>query len=268
MVAAGCDDGLVCLVALEDGRRTATMVAGSEWVEHVAWSTDGSQIAAACGRRALVWSAEGNVFDEGAPHPSTIAGLAWNPAGDDLAVCCYGGVHLRGLRSGARAHLPFKGSLISIAWSPRGKVIACGSQDCSVHFWRLTSGNDSEMTGYPLKPRALSWDSAGTLLATTGAPVICVWRFEERGPEGTSPIQLDAHASPCVEVAFAPRGGVLASGDRGGTIYLWNPKRNRRPFGTAALPAAITRLGWSLDGDVLFGADSEGNVGAWRASRA
>ncbi len=27
-------------------------------------------------------------------------------------------------------------SLVSLAWSPDEKIVACGSQDCSVHFWR------------------------------------------------------------------------------------------------------------------------------------
>ena len=32
---------------------------------------------------------------------------------------------------------------------PDGDIVACGSQDNSVHFWRRSTGMDAEMTGYP-----------------------------------------------------------------------------------------------------------------------
>jgi WD40 repeat protein len=104
----------------------------------------------------------------------------------------------------------WKGSLISVAWSPDGKVIACGSQDNSVHFWRLSTGNDSEMSGYPSKPRALSWDAKSSLLATSGGEEVCVWDFAGKGPEGLPP--------PAAQGARRHRAGTL----------LLAPPRNAR----------------------------------------
>ena len=65
--------------------------------------------------------------------------------------------------------------------SPDGDIVACGSQDNSVHFWRRSSGQDSMMSGYRGKPSALAFDSSGMLLATSGGESATVWCFEGDG---------------------------------------------------------------------------------------
>ena len=54
--------------------------------------------------------------------------------------------------------------LVSLALSPDGNVVACGSQDKSVHFWRRSNGQDSMMTDYPWKPSELAFSLVSCLL--------------------------------------------------------------------------------------------------------
>lgn len=262
VLAVGGHDGRVHLYDTRSGALLRALTAGTGWVEHLAWSADGGRLAASVGRVAHVWTAAGEPLFSTEAHPSTITGLTWSRKGSRIATSCYGGVHLWPLKADIQAqHLAWKGSLIRLAWSPDEKVIACASQDGSVHFWRLPSGRDSEMSGYRFKPRALAWDSASSLLATGGDADICVWDFSGKGPEGARPWMLEGHQALCTELAFSPTPrGLLASGAQESGILLWEPRRARRPTGFAFLEDEVTALRWSPRGDALFGADARGTV--------
>lgn len=263
LLATAGQDGKARLFGLE-GQRLAELPGGSAWVEHLAWTQDGSKLATAAGRTVRLWSREGQALLETEKHESTVTGVQWSRNGDRLATSCYGGVRLWPVAEGAQAqHLPWKGSLISLAWSPDNLYLACGSQDCSVHFWRLASGQDSEMTGYPAKPKALSWSATSTLLATSGADVVLVWDFSGKGPEGTAPLQLKGHKALCSALAFSPEQTVLASGSEDSSVLVWEPRRAQKPVERAALEDAVTCLAWHPRGQGLLGADAQGNACLW-----
>lgn len=265
-IATGGQDGVAKLWT-ESGELIRELSAGkSAWVEHVAWAPAGERLATAAGRCLRVWGADGSLLLETEPLESTVTGLSWRSDGTGLAASCYGGVHLFPLIAGAkRRHLPWKGSLISVAFSPDAKIIACGSQDCSVHFWRLASGQDSEMSGYPFKPKSLAWDHESKLLATAGDSTVTVWDFRGKGPEGTRPLQLMAHQGVCTRLAFNPKRGTLASGSQDTSVLVWEPRKGTKPLGFAFAEDEVTCLAWAPRGDVLIGADASGTILAWHA---
>jgi WD40 repeat protein len=237
---------------------------GGAWVEHVAWSPARDCIATASGKQIRLWTLRGELNTDFEPLASTVSSLAFRADGSGLAATCYGGVHIFPLVSGAkRRHLAWKGSLISLAWSPDAKVIACGSQDSSVHFWRLSSGQDSEMRGYPSKPKALAWDRESRLLATAGDSVITLWDFRGKGPEGTEPTQLHAHIGTCTRLMFSPRSSLLASGGKDSTILLWEPRKQKTPVAYAMLDEEVTGLAWDPESRSLVGSDARGTICAW-----
>lgn len=238
---------------------------GAPWVEHVAWAPKGNRIATAAGKTVRVWSSQGQALVESEPLFSSATGLAWRSDGTGLAAICYGGVHIMPFVAGAKVrHLAWKGSLISIAWSPDSNVVACGTQDAAVHFWRLKTGQDSEMSGYPFKPKALAWDRESKLLATAGDKNVSVWDFRGKGPEGTRPIQLAGHQGVCTRLAFSPLKSVLAGGSQDTSVLLWEPRRSTKPQRFAFLEDEVTGLAWHPQHHTLVGADASGNVSAWR----
>lgn len=240
---------------------------GGAWVEHAVWAPARGRIATASGKKVRVWTTEGEPLVETEPLASTVTGLVWRSDGTGLAASCYGGVHVLPFVPGAKVrHLAWKGSLISLAWSPDAKVIACGSQDSSVHFWRLSSGQDSQMSGYPFKPKALAWDSESKLLATSGDATITLWDFRGKGPEGTRPLQLEGHKAVCTQLAFGPRKGVLASGAQDTSVLLWEPRRGTKPIRFAFLEDEVTGLSWHPEQHTLVGADASGTICAWEVS--
>jgi WD40 repeat protein len=240
---------------------------GGSAVEQVAWAPVGSKVATASGKTIRVWSTAGTPLTESGPLASTTSGLAWRSDGTGLSAACYGGVHVWPFIVGAKErHLEWKGSLISLAWSPDAKVIACASQDKSVHFWRLSSGLDAQMGGYRFKPKALAWDRESRLLATAGDAALTVSDFRGKGPEGTEPLQLEAHHGLCTTLAFSPVAGWLASGSQDTSVILWDPRRTERPLRYAFLDDEVTCLRWHPQQSVLFGADATGTVCAWHVA--
>lgn len=267
LVTGGADGNVV--VRDQDGARQRVLPGAPAgrtppWVERVVFDATGKRFATAAGKFARLWTAEGEPILETEAHPSTVVDVAFGAKDDVLATCCYGGAYLWNVVNHARArHLPFKGSLLSIALSPDGKVVACGSQDCSVHFWRLSTGQDSEMQGYPFKPRSLAWDSRGGLLATSGDKNVTLWDFAGKGPEGTAPIVLASHQAQVVELAFHPRKCVLASAANDTGVILWEPRTKKSPVAYAFLEDQPSGLAWSPDGTRLAAIDASGRLTVW-----
>lgn len=264
--ATAGQDGRVLLWNATTGQVKQELNVGNAWVEHIAWSLDGRWLAASCSRKVCVYGEDGAELWRSNDHPSTVSALAWSKTGE-LATACYSRISFFDTSKGElRQRLEWKGSLVSIVLSPDGDIVACGSQDNSVHFWRRSTGQDSMMSGYPGKPSALDFDAAGTLLATGGGDVVTVWSFQGDGPEGTQPGVLRLHTLPVTTLAFAHRGTRLASGARDGSVALWvlQSKGEGGPVGAAIVSDAVAELYWRPDGQALAALDAQGGVTTWR----
>ena len=268
--ATAGQDGRVLIWNAAEGQVSRAIEVGSGWVENVAWSPDGKQLAASCSRQVYVYDADGAEVWRSDDHPSTVSAIAWSSA-RELATACYGRVSFFGAANGnLRQKLEWQGSLVSMVLSPDGGIVVCGSQDNSVHFWRRSTGQDSEMFGYPGKPAALAFDDTGTLLATSGGDAVTVWSFRKKGPEGTRPGVLEFHTESVSTLAFAPGAMRLASGGRDGAVVVWSLQRNGkgRSIGAEDVGASVSKLYWRPDGGGLAALDARGGVMAWRIEPA
>lgn len=267
--ATAGQDGRLLLWSMADGQVRHETDVGRDWVETMAWSPDGRRLAISCGRIACVFGKDGSELWRSQPHPSTVRAIAWSGS-DELATASYGQVAFFDAATGeSRQTLGWTGSLVSMVLSPDGGIVACGSQDNSVHFWRRTTAEDSMMSGYPGKPSALSFDASGTLLATGGGPVVTVWSFEGRGPEGTVPGHLSLHTRAITTLAFANRGMRLASGARDGAVGVWSlgPNGMGDLTGVGLSSGPVAELYWRPDGRGLAALDAHGGVTVWRVAR-
>ncbi len=264
--ATAGQDGRVLIWGVAEGQVSHAIDVGSGWVENVAWSPDGQWLAASCSRQVRAYGADGAEVWRSDDHPSTISAIAWSSA-EELATACYGRVTFFDASSGElRQKLEWKGSLVSMVLSPDGDIVACGSQDNSVHFWRRSTEQDSMMSGYPAKPSALAFDDTGTLLATGGGEAVTVWSFQGSGPEGTRPGVLELHVQPVTTLAFARRAMRLASGGRDGAVVVWSLQKDGEggPIGAAVVAGVVAELYWRPDGRALAALDARGGVTVWR----
>ena len=264
--ATAGQDGRVLIWSAAEGQVTRSIDVGSGWVENVSWSPDGQLLAASCSRQVSAYGADGAEVWRSDDHPSTVSAISWSST-DELATACYGRVSFFNPSTGSlRQKMEWQGSLVSMVLSPNGDIVVCGSQDNTVHFWRRSTEQDSMMSGYPGKPSALAFDSAGTLLATGGGEAVTVWSFRGKGPEGTRPGVLEFHQESITTLTFAPGVRRLASGARDGAVVVWSLQKNGNgsPIGAEDVGDLVAELYWRPDGDGLAALDARGGVTFWR----
>ena len=253
--ASSGQDGKVRLWDQATGQERLVLDGGAPWVERLAWCPVDNLLATSAGRRLRLWDPQGRLVREYPEHSSTIADIQWKPRSRELASASYSCVSLwTPDRSEPLRQFRWKGSQLVLAWSPDGKYLATGDQDCTVHFWIVKSGEDLQMSGYPRKVRELAWDCGSRFLATGGGPAVCVWDCGGSGPAGSKPQMLMGHReeSTITAVAFQHRGHLLGSAGTDGQVCVWHPGNKKQPLvGVATGGEAVTCLAWSPDDALL-----------------
>jgi WD40 repeat protein len=262
LLASSGQDGKVRLWNPSNGQERLVLEGGAEWVERVAWSPDGTLLASAAGKKVRLWNESGQIVQEYAGHPSTVADIQWHQGKSlRLASAAYGQLALLNPEKAEPAKLlKWQGSILAIAWSPDGKYIATGDQDSTVHFWTVQSGQDLMMSGYPTKVRELAWDRTSRFLATGGGSEPCVWDVSGKGPAGTKPVQFKAHEGMVRGLAFQKAGPLLASAGDDGLVALWHPGIEKTALAKCNLPSGITKIAWSPDDRYLACGSEDGTI--------
>ena len=263
--ATAGQDGRVLIWDSKEGELSKDLDLGQGWAEHIQWSPDGKFLAVTLSRYVYVFCANGQEQWRSDQHPSTVSAIAWSNS-NELATACYGRVTFFDVISDkVNQKLEWQGSLVSMVLSPDGDIVACGSQDNSVHFWRRSTEQDAEMTGYPGKPSHLAFDSTGTVLATGGSDRVTVWSFQGDGPEGTAPGELILHTEPISSLAFSHSGMLLASGSRDGSVFAWFLQKNGQgdPVGGAFAGELVSQIAWKPDDCALAAVNAKGGITVW-----
>jgi len=271
-LATAGQDGTVKIWSLATGELRHTLAAGKGWVEHLAFSPDGLLLATTCGKGLKIWDLRdkgGALLHEYAAHDSTLTGLSWRPDSRGVAVSFYGHVRLyRFPDLEPYEDLTWKGSFISLAWSPNARYISAGTQEASVNFWRLPyrQGDELDMTGYATKVRELAWDPESRYLATGGGEKITIWDVSGKGPSGTRPAELCTHLGRVSALAWQAAGPLLASGDADGLALIWHPAKTKREITGEKLDGSITKLQWANRSAWVAAGDVTGEISVLKIS--
>ncbi len=264
-LALGGQDGVLRLAD-----PTGDEIAASDhdgWVTCLAWSPSSGLLAAGANRTLLIVRPDGTVLRRYPPAPSTITSLAWTPDGTRVGIGAYGGVrwYIPGNDTdGPAKSFAWKGSLLALVVAPNTKWACAGSQDATVHLWRLWSGSDLSMSGYAAKIEHLAFHHRSRWMANSCLAELTVWCFAGKGPAGTEPAHGEAHDQPIADLTWQPGGEILATGDTDGRLALWatpkHPGEDISPLDTSDAPGGIARTAWSPDGARLAVGRSNGTV--------
>jgi WD40 repeat protein len=260
--ASSGQDGAVVLWDAASGSVLKRLRPGTAWTEHIAFSPDGKLLATATGKTLALWDAAGAKVYSFEPLAGTIAAIAWDKPGRDLAAAAAGAVTVHRIEPPqftARKYA-WPAACLTAAFSANGKVLASGMQDGSVHFWLLNTGKDSQMRGYASKVTLTEWSANSRYLATAAGAEVVVWDFGGKGPEGSAPIELSGHTDRITHLAFQPNGPWLISAGRDWRLTLWQPGKETRVVDAQLTGGEITAVRWSADGKAVAVGEAKGRL--------
>ncbi|MEM9516327.1 MAG: hypothetical protein AAGA42_15860 [Actinomycetota bacterium] len=266
-VAIGGHDSQVRLYDAAGNARTTITADG--WASALAWSPTDDLLAVGAGRTMQLVDAEGAVVRAHDEVASTVTAVTWSPNGKRVGVAAYGGVAWfdpDADRPDAVRVSKWKGSLLSLALSPIGRWACAGSQDRSIHIWRLWSGDELSMAGYPAKVEHISFRDDSKWMATACLENLAVWEFGSRGPGGSTPATGVAHAQTIESLVWEPGGERLVTGGSDGRVILWPAPRRQgatlRPRDVVSSDAGVAHVEWAPGGTTLVIGRDNGTVEA------
>ena len=259
-------DGKWKLWNTKEGKLLVEHEAGALWAEHLAWSPRvvdkrGYLLALGAGNKVTLWTEQGEPSGEATTFSRTVVDLTWILGGDALTIATSTGISLRDpLTHNEERSFASRDPILNMAFSPSGKWLMTGNQDCSVHVWNTDSGTEMHMRGYASKVRQLAWHRGSRWLAAGGGDVISVWDCSGRGPEGRTPMLLEWHPDIISALHYQPEGDWLASGARDGSVAVWSPTQRQTLISGAKISSGVTHVAWSPDGQWLAASGEEGEV--------
>jgi WD40 repeat protein len=270
-VLSACSNGERLITGGDDGRVVALTADGPatelardekrRWIDSVTLSASGS-LAWNSGRSVHARDDKGRV--KSLDVASTPQGLVFAPKGYRLAIAQMNGVSLWYPNTEAKPEfLEWKGSHLDVTWSPDGRFVVSGMQENALHGWRLgEKPSHMRMTGYPAKPRSLSWSHDGLWLASSGADAAIIWPFQGDGPQGKAPRECGARHAKVSRVAFHPRALVLAVGYNDGCILMIRLTDASELLVRPALKGSgVTAFAWDKPGKRLAFGTEDGMAG-------
>jgi WD40 repeat protein len=155
-------------------------------------------------------------------------------------------------------------SVQSVAWSPKGKILASGSKDNGIRLWDVVTRHSlgPPLTGHAGTVRSVAWSPDGKTLASgSDDNTVILWDVTTHQPIGSP---LTGHAGTVWSIAWSPDGKTLASGSGDNSVRLWDVV-TRQLLGPPLIGHAGTvwSVAWSPDGKTLASGSGDNSIRLW-----
>lgn len=231
------------------------------WPAGLAWRSDGRTLAFASGKDVHLFDSGGAPLRTLAGHAVPLSHVVWRGR-DELLAAGNGALFVDRADTGAMEQFLLEGAPQTLSLSPDLKIAACGLADGTINFRYINNRKRSRMSGYEGKVALTAWSANSRYLASasTGASSVVVWDFGGKGPEGSEPLQFNAHEERIESLAWQGNG-LLATAGRDWRVVLWRPgPGSRQAIDIQLLDGPAGMICWSPDGARLAVAQPSGTI--------
>ena len=247
-IAAGTLSGFLGIFDIATGEEVLTWQAHAHDLWALAWSPDGKYIASGSYDCALrIWDPKTGHQTDSIALGAGIKDCEWSPDAKRIASTTMGQIISVSNPGMGLAPVILRGhtrSVNTVAWSPDGKHLASGGDDCLVKIWDTEDDGQALVLRHP-NASAVAWSPDDELLASGGGGKIRIW-----DPIIEQELRVWDYPEHPTWIAWDPQGGRLAVGRWGGdgkltAVYdVANGKEITRITGA-------TNPVWKPDGDTL-----------------
>lgn len=253
----GSLDATARLWDAQTGDERLVLTGHPSWVTAVAFSPDGSQLAAAGVDQIIIgWDlATGREMWRLAGHTRGIWDIAFNPDGTGLASASDDDTaRIWDITPGQEqlilSHTGIANNIASqIAFSPDGTRLATVGEDSPVRLWDAATGQELlTLAGHTDWVYAVAFSPAGDRLATgSGDTSVKLWD----AATGQELLTLAGHTSAVSEIAYSPDGLRLATAGYDGSVKLWDAATGQELLTVAKGSSAVQDIAFSPEGTHL-----------------
>ncbi|MGF1480718.1 MAG: NB-ARC domain-containing protein [Cyanophyceae cyanobacterium] len=153
------------------------------------------------------------------------------------------------------------GSVLTVAFSPDGNLLATGDGKGDVQLWQVASAQPLlTLPGHANWVQSVVFSPDGTLLASgSDDKTIRLWEV----PRGQLRQTLRGHTNSVRAIAFSPNGKLLASGSTDGTLRLWEVASGQLVKMFSGHRSSVWSVDYSPNGKLLASGSSDGTVKLW-----
>jgi WD40 repeat protein/energy-coupling factor transporter ATP-binding protein EcfA2 len=223
-----------------------------------------AQAATAPGARLLLRGHLGGV-NAVALHPNTPVAVT---GGEDGTVILWNlNERTVMLRYGAQGD----SAVFSVAFPPRGDVVAAGRADGSITIYglgpsrTLARPGSGPVHGLRYSPSGLILYAASGPATPGGDGAMTIWNLETGSPFATFTLPGVGATS----VALSPDGSLVAAGAGDGTVRLWDVAARQElavlgaDYGAGGHSRAVASVAFSADGAQLYSGSEDQSIGVW-----
>ncbi|KYC37536.1 hypothetical protein WA1_47600 [Scytonema hofmannii PCC 7110] len=153
------------------------------------------------------------------------------------------------------------GGVMSVAFSPNGKLLATGDTNGDVYLWRMANSQPIlNCKGHKNSVWALSFSPHERILASgSDDQTIRLWDTRD----GQCLKILQGHSNCISSVAWSSNSQILASGSGDNTVKLWDTRDGQCLNTLQGHTSAICSVAWSPDGETLASASADHTIKLW-----
>ena len=237
ILATASDDKTIKLWQIETLEEICTLLGHSHAVKSVAFSPDGQILASGSWDKTIkLWDVNtGTEICTMTGHQLQVNSVAFSPQGQLLASASYDRtIRLWQIPALESSHKEFQNrscysllgtlsdhawAVLTVAFSPDGKILATGSDDNTIKLWEVNTGQlICTLVGHSWSVVAVAFTADGeTLLSASCDKTVKLWRVST----AEEIVTLSGHVDSVSAVAVSKVRQLIASGSRDKTIKLW-----------------------------------------------